>query len=147
MLAEHFFSESAIKAFDERILVWFSGPGVLHRDTIGFEPAVERFAKELGPVMGTHYPWRAMIAVGLFEHAHQSVRVARRVDLDVQDLAVEVVDDARSAEGCPQARASLMKSTDQAVSGNLGTYSAKRARLGGRRFATRCRLSRMALCT
>jgi len=46
-----------------------------------------------------------------------------------------------------QAKASDTKSADQTVSGNRGTYSGTRSRLGRRRFAARRRVSRMALYT
>ena len=47
----------------------------------------------------------------------------------------------------PQASASLMKSTDQTVSGSRGTYSAARSRLGRRFLAARRRFSRIARYT
>jgi hypothetical protein len=47
----------------------------------------------------------------------------------------------------PQANASDMKSADQTVSGNRGTYSGTRSRLGKRRRAALRRFNRVALYT
>lgn len=62
-----------------------------------------------------------MVAFDLLEHTHQALRVDRGIHFDVQHLAVEIIHDVEGAKSAVQVGASLMKSTDQTVSGSLGT--------------------------
>jgi hypothetical protein len=92
MPVQHLFAECAVEAFDERVLVRLVGLDVLDCHAVRFESAGERFAKKLRPVIGAHHLRQAMVVPDLLDHAQQSMRVDRGVDLYMQRLAVEAID-------------------------------------------------------
>ncbi len=95
-----------------QVLVRFAGLDVLDRHAIDLQPAGKCFAQKLWPVVGTHNLRQAMIVLDLLEHAHQTMRVDRRINLDVKYLAVGVVDHVEGAEASA-ARQSVAHEVDR----------------------------------
>lgn len=98
MLVQHLLAGGPIEAFDEGVLVGLSGLDLS-----------ERYARELGP-LGKHFPMefaafvrfqnlrQSVIALELLEHTYQTARVERGIHLDVQHVAVEVIDHIECSE-------------------------------------------------
>ena len=98
MLVEHLLAVGPVEAFDVGVLVRSAGLDVLDGHALLLRPLGEGFAQELGAVVGPQHLRQGTLAPDLFEDAHQACRGDRRVDLDVDRLAIEVVGDVERPE-------------------------------------------------
>ncbi len=98
VLVKYFLTEGPVEALDEGVLVGLTRLDVLDRHAVGLELVSEHFTEKLGPIVRAHHLRQAVVVLDLLEHTHQSLRVDRGVDFDVQCLAVEVVDGVEGAK-------------------------------------------------
>lgn len=142
VLVKYFLTERTVVALNKRVLVGFAGLNILDRNAVVFEPAGEHLTEELWVTIRAHDLWQAVVALDLFEHTHQPVRIDRGFDLDVECLVVKVADDIEGTEA-PLTSQGVTHKVDRPdrirQCGNIerNAQCAMRTRLGRRRFAVR----------
>ena len=87
-----------VEPFDVRILVRLSGLNILNRHPVFFSPSDELTAEKLGAVVGSQGLGQATLQAKPLEHSNQPFAGDRRVNLNMQQLAVEIVDHVKSPE-------------------------------------------------
>lgn len=101
VLVEHFLPERAVEPLDVGVLVRLAGLDVLDRHALILGPLGEGFTQELRPVIGSKHLRQATLALEPPEDPDQAQRGDRRIDFDVQRLAIEVVLDVERPEPAP----------------------------------------------
>lgn len=87
-----------VKAFNERVLVRFAGLNVLNRHPGLFGPGNEFTAEKLRTVIGSQHIRQATLQAKPFKDPDQSFSGDRGIDLNMQQLAIEIVDHVKSPE-------------------------------------------------
>lgn len=98
MNIKDFLAVGAVEALDVGVLVRLAGLDVLDRHAVCLRPLHERLAEELRSVVHAQHLRQGPLLADLLEQPDQPLRRDRGVDLDVDDLAVEVVGDVEGAE-------------------------------------------------
>src|SRR3546814_2113820 len=91
-------AEGPVEAFDIGVLVGLARLDVTDGHAVELGPLHEGFAQELRAVVGAQDLRQAVVGLELFEDADQARGRDRGIDLNVQRLAVEVVDHVEGAE-------------------------------------------------
>ena len=98
VLVQDLLAEGPVEAFEVGVLVGLAGLDVADGHAVELGPLHEGLAQELRAVVGTQDLRQAVVALELLEDADQARGRDRGVDLDVQRLAVEVVDHVEGPE-------------------------------------------------
>src|SRR6056297_152241 len=98
MLVEQFLAIGAVEALDIGVLIRLAGLDVLDSYAGVLGPVREGLTQELWTIVRSEYLREAMLGPQAFKDPDQSYRGNRGVDLDVQRLAIEVVDDVEGPE-------------------------------------------------
>ena len=98
VLIQDLLTEGPVEAFDVGVLVGLAWLDVADGHAVELRPVHKRFAQEFRAIVGTQNLWQPVFALELLEDADQARGRDRGVDLDVQRLAVEVVDHVEGPE-------------------------------------------------
>jgi len=98
VLVQDFLAKGPVEAFDVGILVGLARLDVPDRHAVELGPLHQSFAEELRAIVGAQHLRQAVVALELLEDTDQARGRYRGVDLDVQRLAVEVVDHVEGPE-------------------------------------------------
>jgi hypothetical protein len=98
VLVQDLLAEGPVEAFDVGVLVGLAGLDVPDGHTVELGPLHEGLAQKLRAVVGAQDLRQAVVALELLEDANQARGRDRRVDFDMQRLAVEVVNHVESPE-------------------------------------------------
>src|SRR5256886_4951032 len=97
-LVQQFVAQSAVEAFDERVLRRFAGRDVMPVDPGLLAPAQDRHARELGAIVGDAVQRLAALGDDRVELTRDPQARERRIGDQCQALARKIVDDGEDAE-------------------------------------------------
>src|SRR5438477_12717096 len=97
-LVQQFVAQSAVEAFDERVLRRFGGRDVMPVDAGLLPPAQDRHARELGAIVGDAVQRLAALGDDRVELTRDPQARERRIGDQCQALARKIVDDGEDAE-------------------------------------------------
>jgi hypothetical protein len=98
VLIEHLLAIGAVESLDVGVLVRLARLDVLDRHAGLLGLLDEDLAQELRAVVRAQHLRQGSLLTDVLEDAHQQLRLDRRVDLGMDDLAIEVVGDVEGAE-------------------------------------------------
>ena len=88
---EHFFAQTEIEAFDERILIRLAGFDVVDEYAISLAPVHEHLTQKLGVIVGPQHVRQTAFGLEPLEDANQTLCTQRGIDLDGHRFPVEVI--------------------------------------------------------
>jgi len=98
VLIEQLFSIGPVEAFDVGVLIRLARLDVLDGHAGTFSPVREGLTEELRAVVGSQHLRQPMFSLQSLKDPDQAHRRDRGVDLDVQRLAIKVIDNVEGPE-------------------------------------------------
>ena len=98
VLVKNLLAAGAVERLDVSVLVRFARLDVLDRHAVRFGPLHEGLTEEFGAVIRAQHLREWPLLSDTLEDAHQAYRCDRGVDLDMDDLAIEVIGHVEGSE-------------------------------------------------